>query len=121
MDFEDVQFDLVYALSVFNHLTKELQFHGFNELMRIIKPSGYLFFTTHGDYYQKELLPADLEKYLRGELVVYYSDQDGSDTCAAFHPPIYVRYTLAADMKLVTFVPEGAAGNPKQDLYIFQK
>ena len=121
LNFEDEKFDLIYAFSVFTHLTESLQFHWLKELLRILKPNGYLLITTHGDYYQKELQPADLEKYRKGELVVYNSDQEGSNYCAAFHPYNYVQNTLATGLKMIAYIPEGAAGNPRQDLYLLQK
>jgi SAM-dependent methyltransferase len=120
LPFESGKFDLVYALSVFTHLPESLQFHWIDELTRILKPNGYLLFTTHGEYYLKELLPEDLKKYRNGELVVYNTNEAGSNVCAAFHPYDYVQNILVNGLKIVTYIPEGALGNPRQDLYLVQ-
>jgi len=48
LPYEDSQFDLVYALSVFSHLPPERAVPWLTELRRILKPSGLLIFTTHG-------------------------------------------------------------------------
>src|SRR5439155_14229287 len=46
--FEDESFDLVYALSVFTHLTDDLQLAWRDELRRVLRPDGRLLLTTHG-------------------------------------------------------------------------
>jgi SAM-dependent methyltransferase len=40
--FEDAQFDLIYGISVFTHLSEELQFLWLEELRRILKPGGFM-------------------------------------------------------------------------------
>src|SRR5262249_53918525 len=44
----DQSYDLVYALSVFTHLTAELQLAWRDELRRVLRPGGRLLVTTHG-------------------------------------------------------------------------
>jgi SAM-dependent methyltransferase len=46
--YPDNEFDFIYALSVFTHLSVPLQFLWAWELYRILKPGGILFFSTHG-------------------------------------------------------------------------
>ena len=41
-------FDAVYGISVFTHLTEELQFKYLKELNRVIKPGGVGIFSVHG-------------------------------------------------------------------------
>jgi hypothetical protein len=45
----------------------------------------------------------------------------GSNLCAAFHPRAYVQEVLAAGLETVDFEPEGAKGNPYQDLHLLRK
>jgi SAM-dependent methyltransferase len=47
-DFEDESFDLVYAYSVFSHLSEEAHLHWLREFRRILKPGGVLLLTTLG-------------------------------------------------------------------------
>ena len=49
LDYENDFFSLVYARSVFTHLSEELQIEWMKEFARIIKKGGYLYFTTHGE------------------------------------------------------------------------
>ncbi len=46
----DRKFDLVIALSVFTHLTREYQSLWLEELRRVIRPGGVLLVTTHGRF-----------------------------------------------------------------------
>src|SRR5262249_35561615 len=49
--FDDESFDLVYALSVFTHLTDELQLAWRDELRRVLQPGRRLLVPTHGESY----------------------------------------------------------------------
>lgn len=48
LDYPDDSFDLIYALSVFTHLTEEAQFKWLEELNRVLKPGGLLLLTFLG-------------------------------------------------------------------------
>jgi SAM-dependent methyltransferase len=121
LDYPDASFDLIYAFSVFTHLTLEGQTFWIAELSRVLKPGGHLFFTTHGDHYVPHLSPRDQQQYRSGRLVVHRSSRAGSNACAAFHPESYVRQELARHLDVLEFVPEGALGNPRQDVYLLRK
>jgi 2-polyprenyl-3-methyl-5-hydroxy-6-metoxy-1,4-benzoquinol methylase len=122
LNYIDAEFDLVYALSVFTHLTETLQFQWMNELSRLVKPGGYLMLSTHGERYRHRLTRAERERFAAGELVVKNNIRaPGSNTCSAYHPMAFVRDRLAGGLQLVDFIPEGARGNPNQDLYVLRK
>ncbi len=117
----DATFDLIYALSVFTHLPEALQTAWIDEMERILKPGGYLLITVHGDHYLPELDAEEQLRYREGRLVVRNSSAPGSNFCAAFHPTQYIRDELARSFKLLGHFPEAAAGNPFQDIVLFQK
>jgi SAM-dependent methyltransferase len=117
--FEDGSFDLVYALSVFTHLTGPLQLAWRDELRRVLRPGGLLLVTTHGSSYRPRLEPDERERFDRGELVVRWGDLPGSNLCSAYHPEPYLKETFADGFELVELAPEGALGNPTQDLVLF--
>lgn len=116
------EFDLVYALSVFTHLTAELQVPWMAELAKITRPGGLIVLSVHGAAYVDRLNADERRAFSRGELVVKNNlGAPGANTCSAYHPAAYARDKIGAGLELVGFEPEGARGNPRQDLYLFRK
>lgn len=121
LSYEDGKFDFVYALSVFTHLSEELQIAWRNEVARVLKPKGYLLMTTHGEYYLSELSPAERARFHSGELVVKCSVAAGKNYCGAYHSLQYVQEKFGECFSVVAFEPKGATGNPFQDVYLLKK
>lgn len=119
--FEDESFDLVYALSVFTHMTAELQLAWRDELRRVLRPGGRLLLTTHGRSYVPRLTDAERARFERGELVVRWADVAGTNLCSAYHPESYLRDTFADGFAFLELEAEGARGNPTQDLVLLRK
>lgn len=120
LPYDDATFEFIYAYSVFTHLNEELQFFWINELSRILKPGGYIYFTTHGHYYLKGLTPEERAQFDRGEPVVRKQQDSGSNFCAVFHPPAYVHETVAAGFEVVDFIP-GGDGQLPHDVHLIKK
>jgi SAM-dependent methyltransferase len=114
-------FDLVYAFSVFTHLTEPLQRLWMEELRRILRRGGHLILSLHGEACLTRLAVAEQNSFRRGELVVISAEQAGQNGCGAYHPERYVRDVLAADFDVLEFVPRGALGNPPQDVYLLRR
>jgi SAM-dependent methyltransferase len=114
-------FDLVYAFSVFTHLTEESQYAWIRECGRALQPGGYLLISTLGEHYASldRLSEHELEAFRAGELVVLYERSSGTSLCSAYHPPQYVRDRLARDFELVSFLP--AADDGRHDLHLLRK
>jgi SAM-dependent methyltransferase len=121
LPFADRSFDLVYALSVFTHLTSDLQTAWRDELRRVLRPGGQLLLTVHGSSYLPRLERAERARFEHGELVVRWSELPGSNLCSAYHPGPYLRGTLADGFELLTIEPEGARGNPTQDVVVLRR
>jgi SAM-dependent methyltransferase len=119
--YRDQSFDLVYAFSVFTHLTEPLQAAWIQEMRRIIRPNGYLIISLHGNFYIPQIKEEVREAYCQGNLVVTGGELVGLNSCTAFHPETYVRNVMLGGMfRVCEFIPEGALGNPKQDIYLLQ-
>jgi len=120
--FGDASFDLAYALSVFTHLPAAMQHDWIDELRRVLRPQAYLVLTTHGERYLERLEPAEQAQFDAGELVVRWGEVPGTNLCTTFHPPSWVREQLLPHgFAEIAFVPEGARGNPHQDLYLLRR
>ncbi len=121
--FDSGSFGLVYALSVFTHLPVDMQMTWFGELVRVLRPGGLLYFTTHGPHYRPVLDEAQRIAFDAGDIVVTGDDQPGTNHCAAFHPPDYVTNVLVRrfDLTLLQSERRGAKGNPEQDSYLLRK
>jgi SAM-dependent methyltransferase len=119
--YADASFDLVYALSVFTHLTADLQLAWRDELARVLRPGGRLLVTTHGRSYLQRLDEAERARFEDGELVVRWGEVVGSNLCSAYHPERYLRETFAQGFEFLDLEAEGARGNPTQDLVLLQK
>jgi SAM-dependent methyltransferase len=121
LPYRDEQFDLVYALSVFTHLPEPLQFAWMREMKRVLKPGGFLIFSTHGEPYLGDLTPDQQADFRAGRAVVKERDDAGTNRCGVYVSEAYVRTRLADGFRMVDFLPQGATGNPLQDLVLFQK
>ena len=114
-------FDLVYAFSVFTHLTEELQRAWMDESRRVLNPGGYLLISTLGEHYASldRLTESELASFRAGNVVVLYERSAGTSLCSAYHPPQHVRDVLGAGFDYVSFRPAADAG--RHDLHLFRK
>lgn len=102
------QFDVVYAVSVFTHLTEERQRNWLAEFARIIRGGGLLLLTTHGDRLAAEneaLTHGELRAFRSGRIVVCYPRQEGTNVCVTYHPEGSLA-ALTDDFDVVDRIPE---------------
>lgn len=114
------QFAFAYALSVFTHLPAHLQQPWMTELRRVLAPGGYLLLSLHGTAYASSLSEDEAAQFKRGEVVVR-EEAPGSNRLGAYHPEDYIRGEMSKGFRALEVVPEGALGNPRQDLVLFQR
>jgi 2-polyprenyl-3-methyl-5-hydroxy-6-metoxy-1,4-benzoquinol methylase len=121
LPYDNEQFDLVYALSVFTHLPEPLLFAWMRELQRVLSRGGFLIVSTHGDAYLSDLTPDQQAQFHSGRAVVKDHESAGTNRCGVYVSEAYVCQHLADGFQLMDFLPQGAKGNPPQDLVLFQK
>lgn len=120
LDRPDGDYDLIYALSVFTHLTVRNQRLWLRELRRLLRPSAPLVLTLHGDALVDALEPAQRSAYRNGEIVVTWREAEGTNLCGAYHPAGSLE-AIATGFRVVEHLPSGAAGNAPQDLYVLER
>lgn len=121
LPYETETFDFIYAFSVFTHLGETLADFWVEELSRVLKPGGLIYLTIHGEYYLSVMTPEERAEFQSGKLVVREQARSGSNLCAVFHPPSYVRERLARNFVVVDFIPCGAKGDSMHDVHLFRK
>jgi SAM-dependent methyltransferase len=117
--YEHEAFDLVYALSVLTHLPVGMQRAWLEELHRVSR--SWAIVTTHGDAYRDRLGDEERAQYDAGEVVVRWGEVAGTNLCTTFHPRGALEQLAVEWFEVVEFVPEGAKGNPLQDLYLLRR
>ncbi|HZI63026.1 MAG TPA: class I SAM-dependent methyltransferase [Pyrinomonadaceae bacterium] len=121
LPYDAESFDFIYVFSVFTHLDEPLQFFWINELSRVLRPGGYLYFTTHGEYYLPDLSKEESEQFLSGKLAIREQHRSGENICAVFHPVSYVQEKLAQNLIVVDFVPGGDQSYSLHDVHFVRK
>lgn len=119
--YPDGAFEFIYSLSVFTHFVAEQQTEWRDEIRRILKPGGYWLLTTHGEFYLDRLDREEQARFRAGCLVETGEGFQGENICMAYYSERYVREVLAQGFKLLEFVPQGALGNPEQDLFLLRR
>ena len=75
LDYSDEMFDLVYAISVFTHLSEEFQVRWLGELRRILKPNGVLLATVYNNSVWESLDTMTVTEIKRKGILFQTSDK----------------------------------------------
>jgi SAM-dependent methyltransferase len=118
LPYADDSFDLVYAMSVLTHLPVATQRRWMAELARVGRE--WVVVSVHGEPYRVRLTPDELERFDAGEIVVRWGVVAGTNLCTAFHPRSAFEELVEPCFELLTYVGEGAKGNPPQDLALLR-
>jgi SAM-dependent methyltransferase len=116
--FDAASFDCAYAVSVFTHLSADLQRRWAADLGRVLKPDGLLICTLNGDASRSLLTSAEQDAYDRGEPVVRGDVTGGTRCYVAYHPPAFVRNDLFREFEIVEHLPAPNVFGERQDLWI---
>jgi SAM-dependent methyltransferase len=132
----DGSLDLAYAISIWSHFAPELGLRWFDEMHRLIRPGGYLLFTTHGptavDYYATRSLRAPHQSdeiigalYRSGHWYAPEFGEQGDwgvvnpDWGTAFLSPEWLLAQLLPRWHVLEFAPGRNQDN--QDVYLLRR
>jgi SAM-dependent methyltransferase len=121
LPYDNNMFDCIYAISVFTHLSAELQDLWMKELGRVIRPGGHLLITTHGETFRERLSAQEREDFAAGRLVVRYGEASGMNLCTAYHPESYIRGPFSSGFSVQHFIPAETHSVLHQDLYLLRR
>jgi len=121
LPYGDGSMGLAYAFSVFTHLPEQLQLNWIQEFGRILRPGGYLLFSTLGEYYAglDRLTEDEQQLFDDGRLVVLFEDHAGESFCSAYHPRAYVERTLSDGFTYVGY--RKGDDDEQHDMHLFRK
>ena len=115
-------FGLIYALSVFSHLSEPLQRAWVAEFRRLLRPGGLLVLSVLGRQVQERLTAEERRRFDRGELVVERPRMAGRNVCTAYHPPEFVTGSLLPGFGAIRGFDLGSATLPiLQDAYLARR
>jgi SAM-dependent methyltransferase len=114
LPFEQDFLDVVFARSVFTHLSEDLHYRWVAEMIRVLRPGGVFILTTHGDAYRPRLTVRERVRYDAGEFVIRTLAAEGRKLFAAFHSPHFVRTRLLLGLEVLAHHP----GRGTQDIWM---
>lgn len=109
LPFQDGEFDLVYAISVFTHLDEQRQFAWLDELRRVVRPGGLLLLTVQGGGKGEGI--EELGDTWRGFHPGWYRD--------TAHSQEYVEKHFSRGLTLLAMLPK--AMNDHQDVVLLRR
>lgn len=121
LEFGDNSMHAVYAVSVFTHLSEKLSQIWMQEIMRVLRPGGIFWFTSHsGLNHRHKLSDSKQRKLDEGRYVSLSSWHNGSQMYEGIHPEPSMRSLIAgANGKVLQYLPAGL--QKYQDIWIVQK
>jgi SAM-dependent methyltransferase len=132
LDFEDDQFDLIYLVSVFTHLSFENQLAWLREFERILRPGASLVITLHGLNFLDQIRrddPPTFDSWVASRYWEQGLEAEGANACATLTMPDFAYRSLFPAWEVLGYFPGGRIGNHVasvhfahlQDVYVLRK
>jgi len=113
-------FDLIYAFSVFTHLTKETQKKWLREFARILKPDGLLMVSVHGDLHAQNLPDEVKGIYKKNGFYVMTKNAEGENLCASYQSRAFCEELFSKEFNIIHHYEGIFKTCGFQDLYLLQ-
>lgn len=121
--FESNFFDVIYGISILTHLSEASHHAWLQELIRITRPGGILFLTTHGDAFKHKLSGEELAQYNQNNLIVRGQVKEGHRVFTTFHPTAYMKNFFNQYSTVLKHIAgKNLPGKyPEQDVWVLRK
>ena len=111
LDYSDETFDLVYAISVFTHLSEEFQLRWIGELRRILKPGGVLLSTVYSKRVW-ERLDATTVTEIKQKGILFQTSDKLKGICPAWYQTAlateeHVKATFSRQLRVLKYLTRG--------------
>jgi len=118
LPFEENELDFLFSVSVFTHLSENMHHAWLKELLRVVRPGGFVLLTVHGEHFKAKLGAGERRRYEAGQLVVRGGARLGSRLYSAFQSPAYMRQTLLEGLEIVRHDPVAVPDCLTQDVWV---
>lgn len=108
LPYADAAFDLLYAFSVFTHLSAQLAEQWMSELGRVVRPGGLVWFTIHGESYKDRLLGEERTRFRAGQIVVRLPEIEGTNLCSSYWPDTSIERMLGNEFEMLVHLDPSA-------------
>jgi SAM-dependent methyltransferase len=114
-------FDLLYAYSIFTHLSLPTQAEWLREFSRILVPGGYAVISVHGDHDAVSLSDEQQARYRRDGFLMQSANLEGKNTCAVFQNRAISERLFSECFTIVDHLPAARPSTSRQDVYMLKK
>jgi len=122
LEYPPAQFDFIYGISIFTHLSAENHSAWIAELARVAKKGAILLLTSHGPIFKRILTEEEIKIYDSDQIVTRGNAVEGHRVYAAFHPPVYFKALLENCFEVLKYT-EGTeqSWGIQQDHWVVQR
>jgi ubiquinone/menaquinone biosynthesis C-methylase UbiE len=122
LPFPDFKFDLVYAISIFTHLSEQNHYLWINELKRVLRPGGVALITTQGEAFIEKLSAVERQEFREGKLVTRGKVKEGHRAYSAFQPMAFMERLFDDNWQIGKWIRGSQKEwGPEQDTWILVK
>lgn len=120
LPYVDNSFDVIYGISIFTHLTEELHYKWFEELVRVSRSNSIIFLTLAGEVFKYKLTQEESAIFDSGQILTKGNTKIGHRTYTTYHPEPFAKKLFSKHQVLEHKKGEMYNGMPQQDVWIIK-
>ncbi len=120
LSYVDNSFDVIYGISIFTHLTEELHYKWFDELVRVSRNNSVILLTLAGEVFKFKLTQEEAKIFNSGQILAKGNTKIGHRTYTTYHPETFAQKLFSNYQILEHIKGEMKNGKPQQDIWIIK-